>query len=134
MNANAVLPVSGQRFLPATPQKNRRASMNRKRRWKRWVSVGRADLHRLVWIARKVGMACIGGYKAGFCCWNAVALYGTSEQMRSAEARWRDLGHTIETRQPGGAFGLRTDVPPEEWAEHELQSVGRKPDGIVRRK
>jgi hypothetical protein len=109
----------------------------KKRRYKRWVSIGPADLARLVWLARSNGMDCIRAFKPDMHVYNEIGLYGTAEQMNATEEAWGAISskdgvhHEILDRKPQAAFGFDANIPHDEWTECKLPDVGTKPQGTT---
>ncbi len=107
-----------------------------KRRWLRWIDVrGQADLTRLAWLARREGMMCIDGVNIPMSMWIVIALWGTSEQMQSAEQAWMAAGHHVTNRRPKCTHNaVSSDLPRKAWVEHELPPVGKSPQGKLNKK
>ena len=95
-----------------------------KRKWKRWVLMGKLSLMELVNVARKQGMVCICAFKMSMFVHNQIGLYGTSKQMKATEKTWRSKGHNVTNRKPSYAFSIDLNKPREEWADK--QSVKSK--------
>ncbi len=91
--------------------------MMKRRKWKRWVLMGKLSLKELVDVARGEGMKCICGNKVSMCVHNQIGLYGTSQQMKQTEKRWNDNGHKVVNRQPGFAFSCNVNIPESEWVD-----------------
>ncbi len=89
----------------------------KRRKWKRWVLMGKLSLRELVDVARDKGMRCICAHKVSMCVHNQIGLYGTSEQMKQTEKWWIDNGHKVVNRQPSYAFSCNVDKPEAEWVD-----------------
>ena len=89
----------------------------KKRKWKRWVLIGKLSLKELVDVARDEGMRCICGNKVSMCVHNQIGLHGTSEQMKRTEKRWIGNGHKVVNRQPSYAFSCNVDIPEARWVD-----------------
>ncbi len=88
-----------------------------KRKWKRWVLMGKLSLRELVEVARKQGMIIIHGSKVSMCVHNQIGLYGTSAQMKQTERVWIEKGHEVTSRQPSYAFSCNVDIPRDQWVD-----------------
>ena len=65
---------------------------------------GKLGLRGLADAAEANGMAVLGAYKPGFCCWNTLIVRGTPEAMRKTTDDWEAEGHEVPPRKPPGAF------------------------------
>ncbi len=90
-----------------------------KRKWKRWVLMGKLNLNEMVEIARKQGMIIISGSKVSMCVHYQIGLYGTSAQMKQTEGAWIESGHKVTNRQPGYAFSCDVDIPRSGWVDKQ---------------
>lgn len=90
----------------------------RGRRYSRWVEMaGSGDIRATCQAARDRGMEIIAARRESLCTWEALALYGTPEQMRAVEAQWTALGRPWRNRMPPGAWPTGVDRPRERWDE-----------------
>lgn len=89
----------------------------RKRKWKRWVLIGKLSLKELADVARENGMRIICGFKVPMCVHNQIGLYGTSAQMKATGRAWAGHGHKITNRQPSYAFSISVDKHKTEWID-----------------
>ncbi len=97
--------------------------VRRKKFAKYTTCFGKLDIRDLRKVAEKHGMLVIRGFKPNFCCWNSIALYGTSEQMAAVETEWKAAGHDTESRKPKGAWTVSVNGPRDEWASIEIQAA-----------
>lgn len=88
-----------------------------KRKYKRWVMMGKLGLLELVDVARTNGMRCICGFKVPMCVHNQIGLYGTPEQMRKTEVIWKRAGHKFTSREPSYALSINVDIPQNKWVD-----------------
>lgn len=90
---------------------------------------GPLDLAGLCDLARAEGMRVIRAYKPDWHVYNEIALFGSANAMRRTRAAWAAAGHEVPRGKPPAAFGIKTDVPFEEWVD-----AGRKAIKPERRK
>ena len=100
--------------------------MLKRRKWKRWVVIGKLSLQELADVARANNMRIICGFTVGGCVHYQIGLYGTSDQMKQTQKRWIDNGHEVVNRQPSYAFSCDVDKPEADWVDKpdiELREV-----------
>jgi hypothetical protein len=100
---------------PGTQKKVAEKHPNRKRKFRRWVEIGRRDQNAIYRLALEAGLEVVTCSKANFCCWYGVGLYGTPAQAKAFDSELAASGQKSESRMLRGAWEIYIDRPRAEW-------------------